>query len=199
MKNQKVNKTNKRKSYLLWTLFIILGISIFGVWGATNYIDQSGLRTTTVNATNLNINDGKGNASILNISGIYINNNKAFSRTADVVVCRGTSVIDDLIKSFTCDVVCKSDDDDCKEELQLGLNQSDKTIRVSGNYHINATSGASILITSINTIIDGNLRVTKEIEGNIVSNNIILNNKDLQRILNNKMDNSTINIMFEIK
>lgn len=46
------------------------------------------------------------------------------SRTVDVVVCRGTSLADDIVKSFQCDVVCKSTDDDCGDDINRAITTS---------------------------------------------------------------------------
>lgn len=78
-----------------------------------------GIATSVITNNNLAV----GQASY-NESGAYYGSTKAYARTADVVVCRGTSIADDLIKSFTCDVTCYSTDNDCAIEIYEGINQT---------------------------------------------------------------------------
>jgi len=69
---------------------------------------------------------------------------------------------------------------------------------INGNI-LSSTISSGIITSNIingNTI-NGNTINGNTINGNIVSNNVILNGNDLQRILNNKIDNSTKNIMFK--
>jgi hypothetical protein len=74
--------------------------------------------------------------------------------------------------------------------LMNTLNNNISTI-INGNVSINGDVSTSKKING--NVINGNT-----INGNIVSNNVIINGNELQRILNNKMDNSTKNIMFKI-
>jgi len=71
------------------------------------------------------------------------------------------------------------------------LNNNTSTL-INGNLLVNGN--ISITNQLIGNIINGNTII-----GNITSNNIVFNDANLQNTLNNKMDNSTINIMFRIR
>jgi len=66
------------------------------------------------------------------------------SRTADVVVCRGTSLADDIIKSFQCDVVCKSTDNDCADDIR-NVVSSNKVVFLKGNFPLVSKSGRGFI------------------------------------------------------
>jgi hypothetical protein len=114
-----VHKFNKNLRYFLWTLFgiIFIIVSVYATSIITNF--QGSFSNSTINDT-----------------GMFINGNKAFSRTADVVVCKGTSPTDDLIKAFECDVVCKSTDSDCGDDINLIRTNGTIFIK-NGFYNIN--------------------------------------------------------------
>lgn len=53
----------------------------------------------------------------LNDSGSSIAGNKVNERVDDVVFCRGTSVLSDLINTFICDYSCASSDSECSDDF----------------------------------------------------------------------------------
>lgn len=82
---------------------------------------------------------------VINSNGISVDGNKSFARTADVVVCRGTSALDDIVKSFQCDVVCKSTDLDCHDNIEAAAlkckNDGGGTVLLKeGTYELNITN-----------------------------------------------------------
>lgn|SRR3990167_564218 len=124
MKNQKVSRKNKNLRYTLWTILGIILLGVIGVIGATYTINQD---------------------------GVFVDGNKSYARTADIVVCRGTSLADDIIKSFQCDVVCKSTDTigECTTILNNTLKTGNQKIYIrQGNY----TTSSSLIIGSNTTI-----------------------------------------------
>jgi len=75
----------------------------------------------------------------LNNTGVYYSTSsdtKKLTKTADVVVCRGTSLLDDLIKSFTCDVVCKSTNTECSTAINSKSSNNTYLFLSRGNYPI---------------------------------------------------------------
>lgn len=74
---------------------------------------------------------------VINSNGISVDGNKSFARTADVVVCRGNSALDDIIKSFQCDVVCLSTSSTCSALI----NQSINTLSLTGGGYIYLSEG----------------------------------------------------------
>ena len=91
------------------------------------------------------------------------------------------------------------------------LNNNTNTI-MDGNLIVNGNLSVSNILTAndfypslvvanviTSNVITANTMTGNVVSNNIVSNNIVLNGNDIQRILNNKIDNSTINMMFTIK
>lgn len=92
---------NKRSKGFYITLWSILALAIFGI----------GVYAATYT---------------INSQGVFVDGNRSFARTADVVVCRGTSLLDDVVKQFQCDVVCLSTDSDCSQELNNSISEDIK-------------------------------------------------------------------------
>jgi len=136
---EKTNKKDKKKTTSVARskgfYIVIIGLAILIGMIGLNY-------AASVYSNNPASYQNMDNVTVNN-SGIQYNGNKAFARTADVVVCRGTSVVDDLLKQFTCDVVCKSTDSNCADELN-GVIASDKRIYLAaGTYNISNTIGST--------------------------------------------------------
>jgi len=110
-------RTNKLVTTSFWIVFglLILG----GIAIANTVISDS--PSSYFSGDNVTINE----------TGVHYSttsDSQKLTKTADVVVCRGTSALDDLIKSFTCDVVCKHNDDDCSDELDSSLTSNSVVI-----------------------------------------------------------------------
>ena len=101
LEEREKKKKKPKKHYFLYLLISIIFLGMFV--------------TATTIITNKDIKYGTN--TTLNDTGVYYGNSKAFVRTADVVVCRGTSLADDLWKRFSCDVVCASTDSDCGAKI----------------------------------------------------------------------------------
>lgn len=102
MKTKEQPKRNY-KNYIIPIVLTILILGILGVYAGT---------TISNNPTSYLVSDNV----TLNNTGLYYKTSSdqvKLTKTADIVICRGTSLLDDLIKGFTCDVVCKSTDNDC--------------------------------------------------------------------------------------
>ena len=119
-------KTNKNIRYLIWTIVGVL--VLIGLGYATTIVSNSPSGYLT--SDNITINN----------TGIFYSGSKAFTKTADVVVCRGTSLADDIIKSFQCDVVCKSTDTNCADEIQSSFDNQGVIFIRTGTYPINLTT-----------------------------------------------------------
>jgi len=125
MLNNKMKKNNNWKRNILFLIIATILLGSFVI--ATTYITDD---------------SGTFSSSKINDSGVFYSNQKAFSRTADVVVCRGTSVLDDLYKQFTCDVVCKSTDSDCLDDLNVAktyVSLGGRIYLMHGSYNISDT------------------------------------------------------------
>lgn len=100
----KKSNNNKKTAHIIWIVFGVLFLSVVGY------------TTTTINNNQATVSN-----TLINDSGVYYSGTKAFSRTADVVVCRGTSALDDLYKSFTCDYVCPSTSPSCDILINIAI------------------------------------------------------------------------------
>ena len=131
-------------------------LSILESWLNAGWCKLTGCTITG----DLNITSGNiyaGNVTI-NETGQFYSGQKTSVRTADVVVCRGTSLLDDLYKSFTCDVVCASTDSDCGDNINNAC-KGNHCLLMEGTYSttttINLTSysyleGEGMFLTLIN-------------------------------------------------
>jgi len=122
-----VNNSTRNIILLILSIFFLAGITYAGT---TISNSQAGYLVSD----NVTINN----------TGAFYSGSKTFTRTADVVVCRGTSPADDLLKSFECDVVCKSTDDDCGTIIQNTFNSTSndgggKILLRKGIYPVNRT------------------------------------------------------------
>ncbi len=189
----------QKRSYKNYILPIVLSILILGAVSvfATNYINEN-----TVTSPSGNFSSIQSNNTVINESGMFYSGSKTSVRTADVVVCRGTSLLDDLYKSFTCDVVCKSTDSDCQPYLQstLGDNCNNKVVNwAPGNYPVltrDQFSGKAFLFSqcsnftlnayNVNLFIDYNNDVSDQIGFEIEGSNSIINGLN---ILGNRLCN----------
>lgn len=101
----------------------------------------------------------------VNNSGQFYSGQKTCVRTAYVVVCRGTSLPDDLYKYFTCDFVCASTDNDCSNEIEKAINNTGDIYISSGVYPIRTYivphNNSKVLGSGMTTIL--NLTGTDEI------------------------------------
>lgn len=79
-------------------------------------------------------------ALTINNQGTFQNGDKTYVRTADVVVCRGTSLLSDAYNTIACDVNCASTDSDCGDDITnaIGLSNAHVIIR-SGIYPVSTT------------------------------------------------------------
>lgn len=71
-----------------------------------------------------------------NESGVYYNDKKSFSRTADVVVCRGQNTTHDAQLETECDIVCKSTDNDCTNIINNKIESNSNIYFKEGNYFL---------------------------------------------------------------
>lgn len=127
-------KQRNIKNYIIPIVLSILILGVIGVWAGTTISNNA---NAYLSADNITING----------SGAYLQNganlNGVSSGTADVVVCRGTSIWDDYYKSIKwmsgCDVVCKSSD----TSIQCGtkLNNTIYTTSQNGGGIINVGCG----------------------------------------------------------
>lgn len=177
---------------LILTITGILILSVISVIATTtitnNYVSTpTGNFSSSINSNNITINN----------TGMYYNSNKVSVRTADVVVCRGTSVLDDFLKSFSCDVVCRSTDNDCGDDintytlignyniyLSKGLYPLSDSINLSSNISL-IGSGIGLTILRLNDAIDRDVITNKnkglEIDKNILIKNIEIDGNGLQQ------------------
>ena len=129
-----LNKTIRYTSYTILGLILLTVISVIATTTITN------------NQANYLVSDN----ITVNNTGVFYGGAKSFTKTADVVVCRGENPADDLKKSFECDVVCKSTDSNCHDEINNYTSIGNLNIYIDkGNYPV----GDHIYYNSNTTII----------------------------------------------
>ena len=167
-KQNQITKINKNLRYFLWTLVGI--VLLMGVVFAANIYSNS--PSAYMTADNITIND----------TGFYANAGseiEKLTKTADIVVCRGTNADEDETLEKVCDVVCKSIEGDCGSIINnINYNEGDTIYFKNGIYPIQTT----IQFTSKEVNILGDYRgsPTDRTKGTIlnwtnVSGNILLN------------------------
>ena len=115
-----IKNSRKLRHYVIPVVICLILFSVYVI--ATTTISNNKVESTYFNTTD---------------------SNYKISRTANVVVCRGTSVLDDIYKSITCDVVCKSTDTDCGDEVSYAFNNFD-------NVYVKKSSSQYVFKTNLN-------------------------------------------------
>lgn len=187
---RKEKESNRLRNFI----WIISGILLLGIF---SFIGVYAGNTISNSASSYYVADN----ITLNNTGVYYKTTsdiQKLTKTADVVVCRGTSAIDDLIKKFTCDITCASSDTDCYDEFKTATLNSNKHIYVtSGHYPINVANWNCSMFQNRTALII--MRDGMKFEGSSMDSTFIdlygsVSKCGLAVFSNNQMESSTFQI-----